>query len=82
MTTQATIYEGTAIERWIASGTGRAARVALGVGLISAALTFIARPAGLAVAAFGLVPIVTGAFNLRLLLPSGEGTCRARATAA
>ncbi|MCC7363868.1 MAG: DUF2892 domain-containing protein [Dehalococcoidia bacterium] len=57
----------------MASNWGRAARVALGSTLIGLGLTAIPAPAGYGVAAFGLVPIATGVFNLCPVAPMWGG---------
>lgn len=69
----ATAAEGSAFARFMASGKGRIARVALGTGLIVSGLTLISAPVGLAVAAFGLLPIATGVFNLCPVAPAWGG---------
>jgi Zn-dependent protease len=68
-----TVAEGTRIERLIASPYGRLARVVLGIGAIAVGLTVVPQPAGIAVAAFGLVPIASGAFNLCPIAPIWGG---------
>lgn len=65
--------EGSAFARFMASGWGRLARITLGVTIILAGLFAVGGGAGLAVAAFGLVPIATGAFNLCPVAPAWGG---------
>jgi len=65
-----------AFTRFMASGYGRLTRAAMGVTLIGAGLMFVPRPAGAAVAAFGLVPIAAGAFNLCPVAPLWGGHFR------
>ena len=52
-----------AFTAFMASNGGRAVRFGIGATLIGAGL-FIGTPAGYAVAAFGLLPVASGAFNL------------------
>ena len=68
-----TAPEGSAFARFMASSRGRAARVAFGGALIAAGTLAIPMPAGLAVAAFGLVPIAAGVFNLCPIAPAWGG---------
>jgi Zn-dependent protease len=65
--------EGSAFSRFMAGTPGRIARVALGTSLIAAGVLAIPAPAGLAVAAFGLVPIAAGVFNLCPVAPLWGG---------
>ncbi len=69
----ATIPEGSAFSRFMASSKGRAARVAFGGGLILTGTFVIPGTAGIAVAAFGLVPIAAGVFNLCPIAPAWGG---------
>ena len=64
MATQPIVEESSAFARFMASGYGRLARLGFGIALVVAGLAVIPAPAGLAVAAFGLVPIAAGVFNL------------------
>lgn len=57
----------------MASGKGRAARLVLGVTLIAIGLGLVGGGAGLAIAAFGLVPIAAGVFNLCPIAPLWGG---------
>jgi len=72
-TTTSANPEGSAFARFMASGWGRLARVGLGVTIILTGLVAIGGGAGLAVAAFGLVPIATGIFNLCPVAPAWGG---------
>jgi membrane-associated protease RseP (regulator of RpoE activity) len=65
--------EGSAFSRFMASNGGRVARVALGATIIGTGLTVVGGGAGLAIAAFGLVPIATGVFNLCPVAPVWGG---------
>jgi hypothetical protein len=65
--------EGSAFSRFMASKGGRAVRVALGATIIGTGLTVVGGGAGLAIAAFGLVPIAAGAFNLCPVAPAWGG---------
>ena len=73
MTTQELQTEGSGFSRFMASSYGRAARIALGVTLITIGAFVIPRPVGLAVAAFGLLPIAAGVFNLCPIAPTWGG---------
>ena len=73
MTTQEVQLEGSAFSRFMASSYGRAARIALGVALIMIGGFVLPRPAGLALAAFGLVPIAAGVFNFCPVAPIWGG---------
>lgn len=70
--------------RFVASKPGRLLRVAFGASLVGAGLFAFGGPAGIALAAFGLVPIVTGALNLCPVAPLwgghffGANYCEAR----
>ena len=66
-------HEPSAFSRFMASGYGRIARVALGLTIIAIGLGLIGGGAGIAVAAFGLVPIATGVFNLCPVAPIWGG---------
>jgi len=57
----------------MASGYGRLARLGLGIALVAVGLAVVPRPAGLAVALFGLVPIAAGVFNLCPIAPLWGG---------
>jgi Zn-dependent protease len=65
--------EGTAFSRFMASGRGRAARVAVGGALIATGVLLVPMPLGIAVAAFGLLPIAAGVFNLCPIAPAWGG---------
>lgn len=65
--------EGSAFARFMAGPYGRFARVALGATLIGLGLFVIGKPAGFGVAAFGLLPIATGVFNLCPVAPAWGG---------
>ena len=73
MTIQEVQPEGSWFSRFMASTCGRAARVELGASLIMVGVFVLPFPAGLAVAAFGLVPIATGVFNLCPVAPIWGG---------
>jgi Zn-dependent protease len=73
MTSQPTIDESSAFARFMASGYGRVVRLGLGIALVAVGLTLVPQPAGLAVAAFGLVPIAAGVFNLCPVAPLWGG---------
>ena len=73
MTSQPTIDESNIFTRIMASGYGRLIRLGFGIALIAVGLTLVPRPAGLAIAVFGLVPIVAGAFNLCPIAPLWGG---------
>ena len=60
-------------EVFMASGYGRFARVALGVVLIAVGLAVVGGTAGWIVAAFGLVPLAAGAFNICPIAPVWGG---------
>jgi membrane-associated protease RseP (regulator of RpoE activity) len=49
------------------------ARLGLGVALVAAGMTLVPRPAGLVIAALGLVPLAAGAFNLCPVAPLWGG---------
>ena len=68
--TNAPTLEGSAFSRFMASGWGRLVRVGIGLTIILAGLFAIGGVAGLAVAAFGLLPIATGVFNLCPIAPA------------
>lgn len=70
---QPTIDEGNVFTRFMASGGGRLVRAGLGVALVTAGLTLVPGPAGLAVAVFGLVPLAAGAFNMCPVAPLWGG---------
>lgn len=65
--------ESSAFSRFMASKGGRTVRVAIGATIIGTGLTVVGGGAGLAIAAFGLVPIATGAFNLCPVAPVWGG---------
>jgi len=65
--------EGNRVERFMASGYGRLARAGIGAMVIAAGLSAVPRPAGLAVAAFGLLPIAAGVLNLCPIAPLWGG---------
>ena len=73
MTTQEAQPGGSWFSRFMASSHGRAARIALGGTLIMIGVFALPRPAGLALAAFGLVPIAAGVFNLCPVAPIWGG---------
>jgi len=62
----------------MASGGGRVARLGLGAGLIGTGL-LVGPPAGIAIAAFGLVPVAAGVFNLCPVAPLWGGHFRGSA---
>lgn len=65
--------EGTVFSRFMASGRGRVARVAFGGALIATGTLVVPMPLGIALAAFGLVPIASGVFNLCPIAPAWGG---------
>ncbi len=65
--------EGSAFSRFMASKGGRVVRVAMGATIMGTGLTVVGGGAGLAIAAFGLVPIATGVFNLCPVAPMWGG---------
>lgn len=73
MTSQPTIDESSAFARLMASGYGRLVRLGFGIALVAVGLTLVPLPAGLAIAAFGLVPIAAGMFNLCPVAPLWGG---------
>lgn len=79
--------EGSQFARFMASRYGRAVRVAIGATIIGTGLTLIPSPAGWFVAAFGLLPVATGVFNLCPVAPAwgghfiGANYCAARPAA-
>jgi hypothetical protein len=58
---------------FMASGYGRALRVAFGVALIVTGLAVLGGTAGWLIAAFGLVPIAAGVFGLCPVAPLWGG---------
>ncbi len=64
---------GGPFSRFMASAYGRAARVALGVTVITTGVLLVPWPAGLALAAAGIVPIAAGVFNLCPVAPLWGG---------
>ena len=56
-----------------ASNAGRIARGLLGAGIIAAGLTLLPKPAGIAIAALGIVPVAAGVFNLCPIAPLWGG---------
>ncbi len=78
---------GSPFSRFMASIYGRAARAALGVAIITTGLLLVPWPAGLALAAAGIVPIAAGVFNLCPVAPlwgghfMGSRYCRSKAQA-
>jgi membrane-associated protease RseP (regulator of RpoE activity) len=67
------VAEGNRVERFFASPYGRLARTTLGAAAIALGLGVVPRPAGIALAAFGLLPIASGAFNLCPIAPLWGG---------
>ena len=65
--------EGSAFARFMAGRYGRTVRVAFGATLIGAGLTVVGGAVGLGMAAFGLLPIATGVFNLCPVAPAWGG---------
>ena len=65
--------EGSAFSRFMASNYGRFARVVFGATVIGSGLSLIGGTAGYAMAAFGLVPIAAGVFNLCPVAPVWGG---------
>ncbi len=79
MTALESDLEGSAFSRFMASGGGRATRVALGVALVGVGAFVIPPPAGIIVAAAGLVPIAAGVFNWCPIAPMWGGHFRGAA---
>ena len=71
--TETTTLEGNAFSRFMASGWGRLIRAGMGVTIILCGLFAIGGGIGLAVAAFGLLPIASGVFNLCPIAPAWGG---------
>ncbi|MEO8456574.1 MAG: DUF2892 domain-containing protein [Chloroflexota bacterium] len=69
----ATQRESSWFENFMASNYGRVARAALGIALFSIGVALIGGTAGWIVAAFGLVPIAAGVFNLCPIAPLWGG---------
>jgi Zn-dependent protease len=65
--------ESSWVENFMASNYGRVARGVLGIALIGAGLGLIGGTAGWIIAAFGLVPIAAGVFNLCPVAPLWGG---------
>lgn len=65
--------KGSAFSRFMASGGGRMVRVAIGATFIGAGLGVAGGGVGIALAAFGLLPIATGVFNLCPVAPLWGG---------
>lgn len=76
MSSQQPHHTDTAIECAIASDAGRFARITTGLTIAAFGLTVLPKPLGLAVAGFGLVPILTGVFNLCPIAPLWGGPIR------
>jgi hypothetical protein len=70
---QALHPEGSAFSRFMASCGGRVARSILGTALIVGGVGLIDGPTGVAVSAFGLVPLAAGIFNLCPVAPVWGG---------
>jgi Zn-dependent protease len=73
MTSQTTTETGNAFTRFMASGLGRLARLALGIAIVGVGLAVVPRPVGLIVAAIGVVPVAAGVFNLCPVAPLWGG---------
>ncbi len=73
MNTDTAASEATRFELMGASSAGRVARGLLGAGMIAVGLAVLPKPAGLAVATLGIVPIAAGAFNLCPIAPLWGG---------
>lgn len=65
--------ESSWFERFMASNYGRVARGMLGIALLAIGLMLIGGTAGWIVAAFGLMPIAAGVFNLCPVAPLWGG---------
>lgn len=72
-TTDVSPTDGSRFSRFMASGHGRIARVATGLGLMGAGLFLLPSPTGLVVAALGLIPVAAGAFNRCPVAPAWGG---------
>jgi len=73
MTSRTTTETGNVFTRFMASGYGRLARVSFGIALVAVGLVVLPRPVGLIAAAFGVVPIAAGVFNLCPVAPLWGG---------
>jgi Zn-dependent protease len=69
MNSPLTTLHGNLFTRFMASGYGRLARLALGIALMAIGLTVVPRPAAFVIAALGVVPIAAGVFNLCPVAP-------------
>jgi len=65
--------EGSAFSRFMASCEGRVARSVLGTALLVGGVGVAGGTAGLAISAFGLVPLAAGIFNLCPIAPVWGG---------
>lgn len=65
--------ESSAFARFMAGGYGRLVRAAIGASFIGAGLFVAGKPVGFALAAFGLLPIASGTFNLCPIAPMWGG---------
>jgi hypothetical protein len=65
--------ESSAFARFMASRYGRLVRVGVGAAIIGTGLTLMPLPAGWFVAAFGLLPVSAGLFNLCPVAPAWGG---------
>lgn len=67
------VLEGSAFARFMASGKGRLVRLAFGLALIASGLLVVGGLPGLLLAAFGLLPVASGTFNLCPIAPLWGG---------
>ena len=65
--------EGSPFARFMASGYGRLARIALGIAIVLFGTVGISGPVGLVIATLGLIPIAAGTFNLCPVAPAWGG---------
>ena len=61
------------VAKFMATVTGRLARIVLGIALIVLGVLVIEGTGGIAVAAVGIVPILAGVFNVCLIAPIVRG---------
>jgi hypothetical protein len=73
MEKEMTTHKPSTFEKFMASNYGRAARGALGIGLIAAGLLLIGGTIGWMVAGLGLIPIAAGVLNLCPVAPLWGG---------
>jgi hypothetical protein len=57
-------FAASRLGRFMASGAGRVARIVAGIALIAGGLLAVGGPAGIIMAAIGLVPLLAGTFDV------------------